>query len=892
MGNRLGRLTALGGALVLAALFGMASPAAANSSWGWGDNESGDVGNNSAYEQRVPVAVHVLPTSIVGVAAGGAHSLAFGSGGSLWAWGDNVSGQVGDNTLIDRYEPVQVTGISGVVEASGGYLHSLARKSNGTVWAWGDNSYGQLGDNTITDRLKPVQVHALTLMVAVAAGGYHSLALESDGTAWAWGLNDHGQLGDNSALDRHEPVQVHTVSGVVAIAAGAAHSLAAQSDGTVWAWGDNSSGQLGDNSATDRPEPVQVHVLTDIVAVAAGGGHSLALKGDGTVWAWGENLWGQLGDGSASDRHEPVQVRNLTNVTAIAAGDSFSLALKSDGTLWAWGHNGYGQIGDNSIANRLEPVQVSTLTTCLAIGAGGAHALAVTGTGLPDLQGCGCNAPRSAFWGQTINVTCQVQNVGTVSSNSFRVQWVLSQDPVGSGVDDILLPRSNGLDYYAHNGIAAKATGTAFTVALQLPAAIPSGWTGTKFYVIMATDTLNAIVESNEANNFGQMGNGLDRDPIVIGTAVPEVTFPTLPNELWLRGQSYTISWQAFVSTNVKVELYKGGVLNRTLTSSMGNTGSLAWTVPTTQAIGDDYAIQVTAAGNPALTDSSDNPLTIADPKVTYPTAAGVAWLGGKAYTITWSGFPDATVNVDLYKAGVLNQSLGAGTPNSGSVGWAVPLGQAAGTDYTVVVSSPTNPDLTATSGQPFTIGAPQVTSPTAAGLIWLGGTSHAITWLGFPGTNVKIDLYKGASLSRTIVNSTSNTGSLLWVVPTTQAAGFDYTIKVTSTANSAVTDASDNPFTIATPKVTYPTAAGVKIQAGKVMTVKWSGYPGATVKIETYQGATLADTPSGAATNNGSFAYTVPKSLTPGTGYTIKITSTADGTLSDSSDNPFTITP
>ena len=124
-----------------------------------------------------------------------------------------------------------------MVAIAGGDSHSLALKSDGTVWAWGYNGCGQLGDGSTTNRLTPVQVSGLTGVVAIAGGGSHSLALKSDGTVWAWGCNDYGQLGDGTTTNRLTPVQVSGLTGVVAIAGGGAHSLALKSDGTVWAWG-------------------------------------------------------------------------------------------------------------------------------------------------------------------------------------------------------------------------------------------------------------------------------------------------------------------------------------------------------------------------------------------------------------------------------------------------------------------------------------------------------------------------------------------------------------------------------------------------------------------------------------------------------------------------------
>jgi Regulator of chromosome condensation (RCC1) repeat len=150
---------------------------------------------------------------------------------------------------------------------AGGVSHSLALRSDGTVWAWGDNSKGQLGDGTVTSRPTPVQVTALTAVTAVASGASHSLALRSDGTVWAWGDNSKGQFGDGTTTFSSTPVQVTGVTGITALAAGRSHSLALCNDGTVWAWGDNLEGQLGDATNTVRLTPVQVTGLTGITAI-------------------------------------------------------------------------------------------------------------------------------------------------------------------------------------------------------------------------------------------------------------------------------------------------------------------------------------------------------------------------------------------------------------------------------------------------------------------------------------------------------------------------------------------------------------------------------------------------------------------------------------------------
>ncbi|WP_309889956.1 PKD domain-containing protein [Archangium sp.] len=242
-----------------------------------------------------------------------------------------------------------------------GESHSASLKKDGTVWAWGANNLGQLGDGTTTQRLSPVQVSGLTGVTGLDAGEAHSLALRQDGTVWTWGYNTDGQLGDGTTTHRSSPVQVPGLSGVTALAPGRTHSLVLRQDGTVWAWGANSNGQLGDGTTLQRNSPVKVTGLSGVTAIAAGIFHTLALRQDGTVWAWGTNGNGQLGDGTTTQRNSPVQVAGLSGVTALTGCYTHSVALRQDGTVWAWGHNYYGQLGDGTTTPRSSPVQVTGL---------------------------------------------------------------------------------------------------------------------------------------------------------------------------------------------------------------------------------------------------------------------------------------------------------------------------------------------------------------------------------------------------------------------------------------------------------------------------------------------------------------------------------------------------
>jgi alpha-tubulin suppressor-like RCC1 family protein len=193
---------------------------------------------------------------------------------------------------------------------AGGVSHTLVVKTtDSTVWAWGLNSDGQLGDNTVTQRKTPIQVTSLSGVVAVAAGAKHSLALKSDGSLWAWGDNVNGQVGNGTTTDQKLPVQVLT--GVSVVAAGDYHTIALKLDGTVWTWGLNGNGQLGDGGTTSRSSPAQVTGLGLVSAIAGGGNHTVVvLQAGGAMKAWGRNANGQLGDGTTTQAPNPVSDRS------------------------------------------------------------------------------------------------------------------------------------------------------------------------------------------------------------------------------------------------------------------------------------------------------------------------------------------------------------------------------------------------------------------------------------------------------------------------------------------------------------------------------------------------------------------------------------------------------
>lgn len=328
--------------------------------WSWGYNGHGNLGNGTTLDSPVPVQIG-SDNDWAGVAAGGGqHSLALKRDGSLWAWGSNSYGQLGDGTAIERLVPVRIGTEGGWSGVAIGLLHTVEVKADGSLWAWGYNGSGQLGDGSVANSYVPVRVGTDTTWIAAAAGALHAIALKVDGTLWAWGLNGIGQLGDGTSTDRYSPVQIGTEADWVSAAAGYGFSVARKVDGSLWGWGDNGFGELGDGtSANYTYSPVRTGTDSDWEAVVAGREHTVALKRNGSIWAWGRNDLGELGDGTGMERHTPERIGTDTDWVSVSAGANHTLALKTDGTLWAWGYNGAGQLGDGTTTDRHSAVRVN-----------------------------------------------------------------------------------------------------------------------------------------------------------------------------------------------------------------------------------------------------------------------------------------------------------------------------------------------------------------------------------------------------------------------------------------------------------------------------------------------------------------------------------------------------
>ena len=358
--------------------------------WTWGDNLLGQLGDGSLTAKSTPTALPGFGPAVA-VSAGFAFTVALKADGSVWSWGSNDSGALGtgksEDDLSVSLTPVAVYALDGrvglkVQSIATGLSHALA-VIDGVVVAWGRNDVGQLGDGTDTPNISPQIVAGPTNVVAVAAGASHSLALDNAGTVWVWGSNASGQLGDPNFLYQGA-VQARQLPGLprmMAVTAGTQHSLALAEDQSVWAWGSNENLQLGVSGIAQRTAPAKVPGLSGIVSIKAHYNHNTAVDAAGNVWMWGSGSTGQLGDGSAADRATPARVPGLSGVLAAEPGFAHTIAVTQDGQLKAWGENLAGQLGQTNDTDRTVPGEVLGLSNIVSIAGGLRHSLAAQSDG-------------------------------------------------------------------------------------------------------------------------------------------------------------------------------------------------------------------------------------------------------------------------------------------------------------------------------------------------------------------------------------------------------------------------------------------------------------------------------------------------------------------------------
>jgi alpha-tubulin suppressor-like RCC1 family protein len=405
------------------------------------------------------------------VSPGAFHTIGLKNDATLWGWGNTTSGLIGDGTNTPRLSPVQIgTGNNWSQAFAVGYDHTLAIKTDGTLWAWGINGNGQLGNGNTTSSNTPIQIGTATDWLAVAAGRNFSLALKTNGTLWAWGYNGWGQLGDGTFADKNTPVQIGSAANWVQIDAGETMSSALTSAGTIWTWGRNFYGELGLGNTTNFTTPQQVGTATDWLTISNGAYFMLAKKTNGSIWTWGDNNYGQIGNGTSTNATSPVQVGTATDWNNVIAGDYFAMAIKNNGSRWAWGSNLHGQYGNGTFGvNSNTPLQTGSFTDWQNLFANFSTGTAFGIRSGSNLWAAGFNGNANIGDGTTTNqinfvqISCSsilpvtwLSVNGKLQNNNAIIEWATASESNSSHFE--IEHSSNGITY---NKVGSKvAAGT------------------------------------------------------------------------------------------------------------------------------------------------------------------------------------------------------------------------------------------------------------------------------------------------------------------------------------------------------------------------------------------------------------------------------------------------
>jgi alpha-tubulin suppressor-like RCC1 family protein len=434
--------------------------------FGWGLNTTGELGDGTTQSRSSPVQIGTSSWTFVSVNGGAQTNSAVVSAiradGTLWSWGDNSQGQLGDGTTVNKSSPVQVSGGGSWSSVSAGKSHRLAIKTNGSLYAWGNNAVGQFGDGTVIFRSSPTQIPGSDSWTSVSVGEIFSVGIKQNGTLWTWGRNLEGQLGTLSAVNRSSPIQIGTGSWTSVFATSSwVHAI--DTNNKLFAWGGNGVGQLGTNDVVFRSSPVQISggnwskiagqgfsttlnvfgIQTDgslwawgtksmklgtesgnasytysWSQISAGPSHTAAVRSDGRLYAFGLNTSGQLGDGTVISRSSPVQISaGALGGTGefwrnVSVNGSRTVAIRSDGALFNWGDNTGFKLGISDTIYRSSPVQVGT-SSWTTVSAGLSHTLAIRNDG--GLFSWGDNTYKQIGDNSTLTLRSSPTQIGTSS---------------------------------------------------------------------------------------------------------------------------------------------------------------------------------------------------------------------------------------------------------------------------------------------------------------------------------------------------------------------------------------------------------------------------------------------------------------------------------------------
>lgn len=785
----------------------------------WGLNNKGQLGNGGIVNSALPVTVSGA-TGISAISNGRTHALALRTDGTVWAVGEN-GGRLGTGASTPTYvtTPVAVTGLAGITIsaiAAGGF-HSIALDNTGTVWTWGGNTYGQLGNGTpignTTQGMTPTAVPGLGNVIAIAAGNTHSVAVKSDGTVWTWGLNTQGQLGigstDTSATAHATPAQVLGLTGITAVAAGSDHTLARKSDGTVLAWGANLYGQLGYATGTayksNLAQPVAA--LSGIAGISAGVEHSVALGADGWIWSWGRNNFGQLG--LATPAQSTVPLKSINLAPPDTAPDAFSFTAQSGVAL-------------NTVI---------TSNAITVSGVNSAAPISITGCTSGDPASCAYNINNSATWltaastvanGNTVKVRQKSAATSTATSSvTLGIGGVSGSFSITTGTAGTL--QLDSPSYSVNEGIASvtlnvtRAGGSLGAASVSYATANGSATAGSDYtaktgtlswaagdataktiVVSIANDT---TVESAEtftvtlSNPVGAALGATTSATVTIADTDGNLQFDAATASVNESAGTLTLNVTRTGSTTGAASVkYASAVGTATAADFTATSGTLNWaagdagsktiTVPIAndalvEAL-ETFSVTLSTPTGAALGTASKSTVTIVDNDSAFQFSAATAALNESAGTVTLNVTRTAGAGAVVDAASVgytsANGTATAGgdyTATSGTLSWG------AGVLGTQSITVPITDDTLVEAAETFT-----VTLANPVGAI-LGSAKTATVTLADNDSNLQFSAptYGVSEGLATLTLSVTRTGSLAGTATVdyasadgTALAGSDYT--------------------------------------------------------------------------------------------------------------------
>jgi alpha-tubulin suppressor-like RCC1 family protein len=332
----------------------------------WGLNETGQLGDNTLGSTPLPTQARGAVPAFRSVGASYVSSCALAADGRVFCWGSNENGALGTGGATGGSPvPTAIGGSLRFASLSVGGLHACALTAAGVAYCWGFNRFGQLGNGTTTDAAGPVAVPGAPAFRSLSAGYLHTCAVTFDDQLYCWGLNEFGQVGAGGPGDHPRPLRVGNLPAVRQVSAGGLHTCAVGTAGQLHCWGFNRFGQLGTNSTTDQVAPVPVAGV-QLQQVSAGGVHTCGVATDGRALCWGYNRSGAVGDGTRVDRPAPTAVAGAGSVRMVTAGLHHSCGIAADGQVVCWGYNRFGQVGDGSTETRIRAASVLRAETFFA----------------------------------------------------------------------------------------------------------------------------------------------------------------------------------------------------------------------------------------------------------------------------------------------------------------------------------------------------------------------------------------------------------------------------------------------------------------------------------------------------------------------------------------------